>query len=106
MAYHNHAWRRVAPLFMAIFSVCLGASAQNAADKTPQGMQSPLPVSVLPSTQYKLDLSLKTNSFEKVSFPGQGAALATAAMTTGSDGTFRLTLDQAQQAAAGVEGKG
>jgi outer membrane protein TolC len=99
MIHHNHAWRRSAALFTGMFFACLGASAQDAAGKTPFGLPSPLTVTALPSAQYKFDLSVKTDSI--VNFPGQGVALATTAMTPGPDGVFRLTLDEAQQAAAG-----
>jgi outer membrane protein TolC len=86
---------------MGIFFACLGASAQEAADKTPYGIQSPLPVAALPSAPYKFDLSLKTASIEKVSV-SRGVVLATTSLPPGPDGVFRLTLDEAQQAAGGA----
>jgi outer membrane protein TolC len=99
MIHHNHAWCRSAALFMGIFFACLGASAQDAADKTPHGIQSPLPVAAMPSAPYKFDLSFKTTSIGRVHFPDRGTVLATTALTPGPDGVLRLTLDQAQQAA-------
>ena len=104
MTHHNHAWFRSAALFMGIFFACLGASAQEAADKTPYGIQSPLPVAALPSAPYKFDLSFKTASIEKVSV-SRGVVLATTSLPPGPDGVFRLTLDEAQQAAAGDSGR-
>jgi hypothetical protein len=102
MIRHNHAWCRSATLFLGIFFACLGASAQRAADKTPSGIQSPLPVAVLPSTPYKFDLSVKTDSIKNVNYSDRGIVLATTAMTPGPDEGFTLTLDQAQQAAGGA----
>ena len=102
MTYHNHAWCRNAALFMGIFFACLGASAQDAANTTAYGIQSPLPVAAPPSAPYKLDLSFKTASIERVNFPDRGIVLATMALAPGPDGVFRLTLDEAQQAAGGA----
>jgi outer membrane protein TolC len=95
----DHAWCRTAALFLAIFFACLGASAQDAADKTPHGIPSPLPVAALPSTPHKFDLSIKRASVESVSFSDRGIALATKTLTPGPDGVCRLTLEEAQQAA-------
>ena len=100
MIRHNYAWRRSAALLMGLFSACLGASAQDAADKTPQGMQTPLPVAARTSTPNKLDLSFRTNSIKTVDFSVRGIVLATATLTPGPDGAYRLTLNEAQQAAA------
>jgi len=102
MTHHNHAWCRVAPLFMAIFFACLGVAAQDAADKTPHGIQSPLPVAVPRIAPYKFDLSPRTDSIKNVSFFDRGVVLTTTAMTPGPDGVLTLTLDQAQQAAGGA----
>ena len=99
MTYHNHAWSRIAALFMGIFLACLGVSAQDVAGKTPFGLPSPQSATALPGAPYKFDLGVKTDAIEKVSLSGQGAGHATTVLTPGSDGVFRLTLDQAQQAA-------
>jgi hypothetical protein len=83
---------------MGIFLVCLGASAQDATEKTPYGTNSPLPVAVLPSAPYKFVVSLNTASIEKRNVPDR-IMFTTTTLTPGSDGVLRLTLDQAQQAA-------
>jgi outer membrane protein TolC len=101
MTHHHHAWSRYATLFMGIFFACLGATAQDAADKTPKEIQS-LPVAVQPSAPYKFDSTFKTPSIAKVNSSDRGTLLATTALTGGSDGVFTLTLDEAQQAAAGA----
>jgi len=98
MTHHNDAWCRIAPLYMAMLFACLGASAQDAADKTP-GIPSTLPVAAPQTTPYKFDLSFKTASIEKAGFSARGIALTTVALTSGPGGVVRLTLDQAQQAA-------
>jgi len=100
MTHHNLAWCRSAALFLATLFVSLGAWAQDAADQTPQGIQSPLPVTALPSVLHKVDLSFKTGSTERVSFSARGIALAATVLAPGSDGVCRLTLDEAKQAAA------
>jgi len=99
MNHYNHAWRRGAALFLGIFFPCLGASAQDAADKTPYAIPSSPAVAALSSAPYKFDLSLKTASLEKVGSADGKIALASTAMTPRADGVLRLTLDQAQQAA-------
>jgi outer membrane protein TolC len=100
MTHHNLAWCRSAALFLATLFVSLGAWAQDAADQTPQGIQSPLPVTALPSVLHKVDLSFKTGPTERVSFSARGIALAATVLAPGSDGVCRLTLDEAKQAAA------
>ena len=104
MTRYNHAWCRSAALSMAISFACLGASvsAQDAVDKTPDVIKSPLPVAVLPPAPHKLDLSVKAASVEKVSSPDGRVVVAKAALTPGHDGVLRLTLDEAQQAATGA----
>jgi len=99
MIHNNCAWCRSTALLMGLFFACLGASAQDAADKTPQ-IQTPLPVAAPPSAPYKLDLSFKTNSIKTVNFPDRGIVLATTVLIPGPDGVYRLTLEEAQQAAA------
>jgi len=97
--YLNRAWRRsAATLFIALFFACLGASAQDAATPTPNGIDSPLSVAALPSARHKLDLSVTKASTEKMGFSDRGVALATIARPD-ANGVFRLTLDEAQQRA-------
>jgi outer membrane protein TolC len=102
MIHRNHAWCRGAVLFMGILFACLGASAQDAGDKTPHGIQSPLPFAAMPTAPHKFDLSFKTDFVEKVTFSDRGIVLATTALTPGPDGVCRLTLEEAQQAAGGA----
>ena len=97
---HNYLRGRSAALVMGIFFFCVGASAQDATSKTPFSPLSPLSAAAEPSAQYKFDLSARANSI--VNFPDRGTVLAATALTPGSDGVFTLTLDQAQQAAAGA----
>ena len=99
MTHHNHAWSRVAPLFIAILFACLEASAQVAADKTPQGIQSPLPTAGLQSAPLHFDSSLRPDSIKSMRLH-QGSMLATTTLTAGPDGVVTLTLDDAQQQAA------
>jgi Outer membrane efflux protein len=101
MIQYNHAWYRSAAMFTGIFFACLGAWAQDAANTTPYGVHSPLPVAALRGAPHKFDLSVKTDSIEKVNFPGRGTVRAMTALKPGPDGVFRLTLDEAQQAAVG-----
>ena len=102
MIYRNHAWCRSAALFAGILFGCLAAPAQDAGNTTPQGIASPTPVAALPGAPYKFDLGLKADAIERVNLPDRGTALATTALKPGPDGVFRLTLDEAQQAAAGA----
>jgi outer membrane protein TolC len=102
MIHYSQGWCRSVILFLGIFFACLGASAQDASDKAPLGIPSPLPVAALPSALYKFDLSFKTASIERVSFSDRGISLATTALTPGPDGVCRLTLEEAQQAAGGA----
>jgi outer membrane protein TolC len=100
MIQRNHVLCRSAVLFMAILFACVGSSAQDA-DKTPSGNQSPLPIPSLPGAPFKLDFSFKTDSIAKASSFDRGFVVATTALTPGPDGAVRLTLDEAQQQAAG-----
>jgi hypothetical protein len=102
MIHLTSASGRTAALFMAILFACVGASAQVAIDKTLNGVPSPLPASVLPAAAPKLDLSVKTNTNPKWNFFDQGTVLATRALTPRPDGVRSLTLEEAQQAAAGA----
>ena len=98
MNYHDHAWLRLVAVFIGIFLICIGASAQDAAVTGPYGIQSPLPVSVMPNHFYRSDPSVKTEPGVKVNFY-DGVVHATTAVTPGPDGVRRLTLDEAQKAA-------
>jgi len=100
MTDRNHAWSRSAALVMGIFLACLGVSAQDVAGQTPFGLPSPQSATALAGAPYKFDLGVKADAIEKVSLPNQGIARATTALKPGPDGAFRLTLDEAQQAAA------
>jgi len=101
MTHSNHAWNLRAALFIGIFFAWLGASAQDAANVTPGAIYSPLPVAPQAAAPQKIALSVKADPIEKLSVPDQGGLLATTALKPGPDGVFRLTLDQAQQAATG-----
>jgi outer membrane protein TolC len=100
MITHRYPWYRSVAMLMGMFFVGVGGWAQDAANTTSAAIPSPLPGAALPATSYKFALSVKTNSIEKANFADQGIVLATTAMKPGSDGVFRLTLDEAQQAAA------
>jgi len=100
MTHHNHAWSRSATLLIGIVSACLCASAQDAGVKASFGFPLPLSVAAQPSPLYKVDLGAKTDS--NMNSVGQGVRLATTALTPGQDGVLTLTLDQAQEAAAGA----
>ena len=98
--YHDHLWHRIAAtLFIGLFFACLGAWAQDSATTTPYGATPPQPPAG-PSTPYKFDLSLTTASLAKVDVSNREVALATMARRPGPDGVLRLTLNEAQQAAA------
>jgi len=99
----NHAWWRIAgTLFIGLLFACLSAPAQDDANKVTDGVKSPLPVLALPSTTYKFDATFKTTSLQQVSVADRGVVVPTAALTPSHDGVLRLTLDEAQQAAAGA----
>jgi outer membrane protein TolC len=57
---------------------------------------------VLPTTPYKFDLNFKIDNNEKVNFFDRANAPVATTLTRGFDGVRRLTLDEAQQAAAGA----
>jgi outer membrane protein TolC len=99
MTHHKLTWCRSGTLFWGILFACLVASAQDAGDKTPQGIQPPPAVAVLQTEHHKLDLSIKMPSIESTSFAYRGIDLVTTAMAPGTDGAYRLTLEEAQQAA-------
>jgi outer membrane protein TolC len=102
MIHLGHGWHRNSVLFMSIFFLWNGASAQDVSDKTSYGIQSPLTVAAPPIARYKFALSFKTDSDEKVNFSDRGIVLATTALRPGPDGMCRLTLEEAQQAAGGA----
>jgi hypothetical protein len=99
MLRHNFAWSRTAALVIGLFFASLGASAQDATDKTSLAIQSPVPVAAVPGAPYKMGLSFNKNCTRKLSFSEQGVVLGATALIPGPDGVYRLTLDQAQQAA-------
>ena len=102
MFHHNHAWCRNVSLFTVTFFACLGASAQDATTKMLNGIQSPLPVTVLPGAAYKTDVSYKRDSTKLVNISASGIVPARTVLTAGSDGVCRVTLEQVQEAAAGA----
>jgi len=97
---HNRTSCCSAALSIAIYFVCLGASAQDPLDKTPGGIKALPPLGLPQTAPYKLDASFKTDSFKKMGLSNPGTLRATTTLTPGSDGTVVLTLDQAQQQAA------
>jgi outer membrane protein len=98
----NHARYRGSVLFMWILFACLGVSAQDANDKAPSGIQFPVPVGAAPQTKYKLELNNKTASTEKGNPPNRGWASDATSATLSSAGARKLTLEEAQQMAAGT----
>ena len=101
MIYLNHAWYRSAVLFALVLFVCLGVSAQDVNDKAPNGIQFPVPVGAAPPAKYKFELSNKTGSAEKAN-PPSGSVSSPAPAATGADSVRRITLEEAQQMAAGT----
>jgi len=102
MITHSYAWYRSIAMLMAIFFVGVGGWAQDAVNATPYGNPFNAPVAALLGAPYKFALDVKTKSTEKVNVSDGGIVRAKAALTPASDGVFRLTLDEAQQAAAGA----
>jgi len=100
MIHHVHARTRSAALLMAICFSSLVVFAQDAADKAPQGSQSPLAGTPLPSVPYKFNLTSKMDPIEKVGLFVRGTPLAMPVLTPAADGVLTLTLDEAQAAAA------
>jgi outer membrane protein TolC len=81
---------------------CLGASAQDASDKTPNPIYSHLPV-VTPSLsayKYKFLLNNKTDSVEVGELPSAGPALDSVSSAPDAAGARTLTLEEAQAQAA------
>lgn len=102
MIHPNHARYRGSVLFMWILFACLGVSAQDANDKAPNGIQFPVPVGAAPQTKYKFELNNKTASTEKGNSPNRGWAPDATSATPSSAGARKLTLEEAQQMAAGT----
>jgi len=102
MIHCTYVGRRTAVLLLGMFVAFHGVSAQNAASTTPNGIHSPLPVSVLPEVRDKLSVSFKTNSTERANSSDPGIALARTAVRLAPVGVVTLTLDEAHQAAAGA----
>ncbi len=102
MIQPNNAWYRGSVLFALVLLVCLGASAQDANDKAPNGIQFPLPVAAAPPAKYKFELSNKTGSAEKANPPNRGPVSDATPAAVGTDGVRRITLEEAQQMAAGT----
>jgi len=101
--HRNHAWWRIAgTLFIGLFFACLSAPAQEAANKVPDGIKSPLSVLALPGSTYNFDATVKTAAVRNVGSSNVETPLAAATLTPSRNGALRLTLDEAQQAAAGA----
>jgi outer membrane protein len=98
----NYAWYRGSVLLMWVLFACLGAPAQDTNDKAPNGIQFPLPVGAAPQAKYKFELSSKTGSAEKGNPPNRGSVPDATSATPGSAGARKLTLEEAQQMAAGA----
>jgi len=82
---------------LAILFVCIVAAAQDVAHPSPYGIKSPLTTTVVPTAPAKLDLS-----FAKGNFFDQEARPEMTAFSRDSNGVLKLTLEEAQQAAAGA----
>lgn len=102
MIRNKHAWCRSAALFTGLSVACIGLSAQDAANAKAHGIPSALPLAALPGAQYKFEGNLNTGFIEKVNLSERGIGPATPSLQPGPDGVFRLTLEEAQQAAAGA----
>jgi len=102
MITHSYAWYRRVAMLMGIFFVGVGGWAQDAADTTPYGTHSPLLGAAPPGAHYKFDANFRTESIEKLNLFDREIVRATTTFTAASDGVFRVTLDEAQQAAAGT----
>ena len=100
MIHRDHVWFRGAVLLMCIFCACLGASAQDASDRTPNGIQFPAPVGAMPLAKYKFELSNKTGSAELGTPPLRSSVPGARLATTGPAGARRLTLEEAKAQAA------
>jgi outer membrane protein len=95
----NHAWYRGSVLLIFVLLVCQGSSAQDTSNKTSNGIQFPVPA---PPAKYKFELSNKTGSAEKANPPNRSPVSRATAAATGTDGVRHITLEEAQQMAAGT----
>jgi outer membrane protein len=102
MITHHYPWYRSVAMLMGMFFVGVGGWAQDAADTTPYGTHSPLLGAAPLGAHYKFDASFRTDSIEKLNLFDREIVHGTAALRPASDGVFRVTLDEAQQAAAGA----
>lgn len=92
---------RIAALALTILCACVVASAQDGAGTPAAGVPSPLPVSVLPNPLFRFDLNVKPAFAGDAGSVDPAGAVATTTLRQGTDGVFTLTLDEAQEAAAG-----
>jgi len=103
MSHRGNTWSRNAALFVGIFVACLGASAQDGVAKTPFELPTAQrTIAPLTTPTSNSDTNVKSASSKSIELPSQGFSLATTALKPGHDGVVRLTLDEAQQAAAGA----
>ena len=100
MIHRGRALYRGLAVIILSFFACLGASAQDASDKTPNGIQFPIPVGAAPLTKYKFDLSNKAGSIELGNPRIKDSALTATLAKIGTAGTRRLTLEEAKAQAA------
>ena len=98
----SRTWCRIAVLLVSVCFGWLGASAQDAPDKTLSGAQPPLPFATAPIPSYKSDFKINIPSFENATF-SFGAVQPGAVSSPGFEGVRTLTLEEAkaQAAAAG-----
>src|SRR5208282_3487750 len=95
----SHAWFRGAVLLTSVLFGWLGASAQDAQDKTSTGILSPLPVGAPQFVNYRFDVNFRTDSVGIGSF-SSGVLQPGTAAASGFDGVRILTLEQAKAQAA------
>lgn len=101
MIHPGHTLYRASALTVWTFFACLGASAQGASDKAPNGIEFPIPVGAT-LTKYRFELSNKTGSTELGNPPITDSVLAATSATTATTLARRLTLEEAKaQAASG-----
>ncbi len=100
MIHRNYVWFRGAVLLMCMFCVGVTASAQDASDKTANGIQFPVPVGTALPAKYKFELSKKTGSAELGNPAIKDSVPAATLATPGSAGARKLTLEEAKAQAA------
>lgn len=103
MTHHKHAWSWSAALFMGIFFAGFAASAQDAADKAPYGIKSPLPAA--PAVRLKLQLAPAFDAARINPQHADGSAPVALPVpypepATTSTKARRITLEEAQEKAA------